>query len=128
MNRNITKLMLLAGIGVMGGMVPRAAADDWDQKTILTFNAPVEIPGQVLDAGTYVFKLLSSPSDRNIVQVFSQDERRIYGTFLTVPDMRLEPADKTIITFDERRAGNPEAIKAWFYPGMTYGHDFVYPK
>jgi hypothetical protein len=128
MNRKITKLMLLAGIGVMGGMVPRAAADEWDQKTILTFNAPVEIPGRVLEPGTYVFKLLASQSDRNIVQVFSQDEKHIYGTFLTVPDQRLELADKTIITFAERPGDSPEAIKAWFYPGQLYGHDFVYPK
>jgi hypothetical protein len=34
----------------------------------------------------------------------------------------------TPITFEERAAGAPEAVKAWFYPGETYGHDFVYPK
>jgi hypothetical protein len=128
MNRKITKLMLLAGIGVTGWMTPRAAADEWDQKTILTFNTPVEIPGRVLEPGTYVFKLLASLSDRNIVQVFSQDEKHIYGTFLTIPDERLKPADKTTVTFAERAAGSPEAIKAWFYPGQLYGHDFVYPK
>jgi hypothetical protein len=128
MNRKITKLMLLAGIGLTGWMATRAAADEWDQKTILTFNTPVEIPGQVLEPGTYVFKLLASLSDRNIVQVFSQDEKHIYGTFLTIPDERLKPDDKTTITFTERPAGSPEAIKAWFYPGQVYGHDFVYPK
>ena len=128
MNRKVIKLILLAGIGVMAGMVPRAAADEWDQKTILTFNAPVELPGKVLGPGTYVFKLLPSQSDRNIVQVFSKDEKQIYGTFITTPDQRLEPAGKTVITFDERPAGSPEAIRSWFYPGELYGHDFVYPK
>lgn len=126
MNRKITKLMLLAGIGVMGGMVPRAAADEWDQKTILTFNAPVEIPGRVLEPGTYVFKLLASQSDRNIVQVFSQDEKHLYGTFLTIPEQRLQPAESTIITLDERPGDSPEAVKAWFYPGDETGHEFIY--
>lgn len=122
------KLLLLAGIAVLGSLVPIARADDWDQKTIFTFSGPVEIPGQALPAGTYVFKLADSSSDRNIVQVFNRDESRLYGTFLAIPDYRLKPADRPIITFEERPAGTPEAVRAWFYPGQNYGHDFVYPK
>jgi hypothetical protein len=57
MSRTRAILMLLAGLGVLGGVVPRAAADEWDEKTIFTFNGAVEIPGQVLSAGTYVFKV-----------------------------------------------------------------------
>jgi hypothetical protein len=37
-----------------------AHADELDQTTILTFSQPVEIPGQVLPAGTYVLKLAST--------------------------------------------------------------------
>ncbi len=121
-------LLLLAGVAVLGCLMPTAKADDWDQKTVFTFSGPVEIPGQVLPAGTYVFKLADSSSDRNIVQVFNRNMNHLYGTFLAIPDYRLRPADKTIITFAERPAGSPEAVKAWFYPGENYGHDFVYPK
>ena len=129
MNRTTAKLILLAGLGfLLGGMVPRATADESDQKTIFTFSGPVEIPGQVLSAGTYVFKLADSSSDRKIVQVFSKDEKHLYGTFLSIPDERLRPAGKPIITFDERAAGSPEAVRAWFYPGDDVGHQFVYPK
>jgi LPXTG-motif cell wall-anchored protein len=32
------------------------------------------------------------------------------------------------LTFKERGEGQPEAIRAWFYPGYTYGQEFVYPK
>jgi hypothetical protein len=88
----------------------------------------VEIPGQVLKPGTYVFKLMDSMSDRNIVEVFNKDESHLYGIFLAIPDYRLKPTSKTIITFEEREAGAPEAVKAWFFPGDNYGHDFVYPK
>jgi len=105
-----------------------ARADVWNQKTTYTFSSPVEIPGQVLQPGTYVFKLADSTSDRNIVEVFNKDENHLYGIFLAIPDYRLKPADKPIITFEERAAGAPEAVKAWFYPGENYGHDFVYPK
>ncbi len=107
---------------------PQARADEWDQKTVFTFSGPVEVPSQILPAGTYVFKLLDSQSDRSIVQVFDQREKHLYGTFLTIPDYRTKPSGKTIITFTERAAGAPEAVRAWFYPGENYGHDFVYPK
>ena len=128
MSRTRAILILLAGLGFLGGMVPRATADEWDQKTIFTFSGPVEIPGQVLPAGTYVFKLADSSSDRNVVQVFNEDGTHLYGTFLAIPDQRRYPADKPIITFEERAANSPEAVKAWFYPGDDAGHEFVYPK
>ena len=121
-------LTLVIGLGFFGVMCRRAMADEWDQRTIFTFSGPLEIPGQVLPAGTYVFKLADSKSDRNIVQVFSKDEKHLYGTFLAIADQRLRPAGKPIITFDERPVGTPEAVKAWFYPGDQYGHEFVYPK
>ncbi len=123
-----SKLYLSVCLGMLGAMMPSLRADEWDQKTVFTFSAPVEVPGQVLLPGTYVFKLADSAWDRNIVQVFNKDENHLYGTFLAIPDYRITPADKTIITFDERPVGSPEAIKAWFYPGENYGHDFVYPK
>jgi hypothetical protein len=121
------KMMLLAGLGVLA-LSPAARADEWNQKTIVTFSDPVEVPGQVLPAGTYVFKLANSNANRNIVQVFNQEENHVFGTFLAIPDYRLRPSDKTIIRFAERPAGQPEAIKAWFYPGKNHGHEFVYPK
>jgi hypothetical protein len=120
--------MLLVGLGFLGGMIPRATADESDQKIIFTFSGPVKIPGQVLEAGTYVFKLADSDNDRDFVQVFNKDETHLYGTFLTISDERLRPAGKPIIKFEEAPAGSPEAVKAWFYPGDEDGHEFVYPK
>ena len=113
---------------------PSARADDWNRKTVITFSGPVEIPGVhlagwgVLPAGTYVFKILDSQSDRHIVQIFSQDELTVYATILAIPNYRLKATDKTVITFRERPAGQPEALRAWFYPGRNWGEEFVYPK
>jgi hypothetical protein len=107
---------------------PRARADEWNQKTKFTFSQPVEIPGRVLGPGTYIFKLADSTADRNIVEVFNQKENHLYGIFLAIPDYRLTLTGKPIITFSERAANAPEAVKAWFYPGDNYGHEFVYPK
>jgi hypothetical protein len=113
---------------------PSVKADDWNQKTTMTFSAPVEIPGVhlkgwgVLPAGTYVFKLLDSQSDRHIVQIFNKDETQIIATILAIPNYRLKATGKTVVTFRERPAGEPEALRAWFYPGENFGQEFVYPK
>ena len=120
---------------LLGSMfVPHAQADDWNRKTTVTFSGPVEIPGVhlqgwgTLPAGTYVFKILDSQSDRHVVQIFNQDETVIYATILAIPNYRLKATDKTVITFTERPAGEPEALRAWFYPGRNWGEEFVYPK
>lgn len=121
---------------VMMGVVlaPNANADAWNRKTTITFSGPVEIPGVhlagfgILPAGTYVFKILDSQSDRHIVQIFDKDETTIYATILAIPNYRLKATDKTVVTFTERPAGQPEALRAWFYPGRNWGEEFVYPK
>jgi hypothetical protein len=111
-----------------------ARADEHNEKTTVTFSGPVEIPGVhlkgwgVLPAGTYVFKLVDSQSDRNIVQIFNADETMVYATILAIPNYRLKATGKTVITFRERPAGEPEALRAWFYPGRNWGQEFVYPK
>jgi hypothetical protein len=122
-------------ITLFGAMVSSSAlADTWDKKTVLTFSAPIEIPGvhppgeSVLPAGTYVFRLLDSQANRHIVQIFSADETKVHATVLAIPNYRLKVTDKTVITFRERPAGQPEALRAWFYPGANFGEEFVYPK
>jgi hypothetical protein len=112
-------------------VAPKIRADDFNKKTTITFTEPFEVPGagaQVLPAGTYVFKIMDSPNDREIVQIFSADELHLYTTILAIPNVRLKATDKTVLTFGERGAGQPEAIKAWFYPGQQWGQEFVYPK
>jgi hypothetical protein len=112
-------------------IAPQVKADTYNKMTTMTFSEPFEVPGvdaQILPAGTYVFKLLDSMSDRNIVQIFNADQTHVYTTILAIPNYRLKSTDKTVLTFAERGAGQPEAIKAWFYPGETWGQEFVYPK
>ena len=127
-----TAVFCLAFIG--GIVAPSAHADTWDKKTVVTFSAPVATPGvhrpqqAVLPAGTYVFRLLDSLANRHIVQIFSEDESIVYATVLAIPNYRLKATDKTVITFSERPAGQPDALRAWFYPGANFGEEFVYPK
>jgi hypothetical protein len=113
---------------------PSVKGDDWNRKTVITFSQPVETPGvhmkgwAVLPPGTYVFKVLDSKSDRHIVQIFNQDETMIYATILAVPNYRLRATSKTVLTFRETPPGQPDVLRAWFYPGKNFGDEFVYPK
>ncbi len=125
--RHIKMLLLMACLGLLyASLVPAVKADEFNEKTIMTFNRPIEIPGTVLPAGTYVFKLLDPAADQNVVQVLSKDEQKTYAIILAVPDYRLKPSSKAVITFEERAPGAPQAIRAWFYPGSKYGEEFVY--
>ena len=104
-------------------------ADEWDKKTIVTFDHEVEIPGGVvLPPGKYVFKLLDAGATSTIVQVFNADQTHLYATIEAIKKYRLEPTDKTVMSFAARSAGSPQAITAWFYPGSNWGLEFVYPK
>ena len=110
---------------------PKARADQRSHKTIVTFSGPVEVPGvgqHILPAGTYIFQLMDSPSDRHIVQILSEDGTHVFTTILAIPNLRLKTTERTVMTFHERPAGDPEALKAWFYPGHEWGEQFVYEK
>lgn len=101
-----------------------AHAEEADQYTKLTFSKPVEIPGQALPAGTYVFKL-QNRDDLNTVQILDAAGTRVYATLQTIPAERMESADSTTVILAEQPDGTVALVK-WFYPGSTIGHEFVY--
>lgn len=105
-----------------------AHADEYDEATTMTFSQPVQIPGQVLPAGTYFLKLVDTSSDRNLVQIFNADRTVLYATLQTIPTERRDPTGDTVVAFADRGTGQPEALLKWFYPGRETGNEFVYPK
>ncbi|MFN0121475.1 MAG: hypothetical protein ACKV2V_13360 [Blastocatellia bacterium] len=108
-------------------IAPAARADVWDKKTVMTFSQPVELPdGIILPAGTYVFKLMNSLSNRHIVQVFNEEQTHLFATIFAIPNWRMQVTDETVVTFGEKEAGVPQTIRAWFYPGANSGDEFVY--
>ena len=126
MNRLV---VLAACVGLTAiAFAPAARADEWNKRTVMTINSPIQVPNRVLPAGTYVVKLLDSPSNRDIVQIFNSDETHLITTILAMPNYRLEPTGKTVFTFWETPPGQPPALRAWFYPGDNYGQEFAYPK
>ena len=120
-------MCLLGGL-VLTSMATTAKADAWNKKTYVTVSQSIEVPGAVLPPGKYVFKLLDSQSNRHIVQIMNAAENHVYTTNLAIAKERMEPADKTILTFYEMPGGGPEPVRSWFYPGDTIGQEFAYPR
>jgi hypothetical protein len=106
-------------------------ADEWNKKTEFQFNAPVEIPGKVLQPGKYVFEIAESRTERSMVEVFSEDStgnESLIATMMTIPDRTLNTPDQPVVHLEERSSEGPEAIRSWFYPGENTGWRFVYPR
>jgi hypothetical protein len=105
-------------------LAPFAKASEWNKKTVITTNNPIQIQGKVLGPGRYIMRLLDSPSDRNIVQIFDAHETKLEMTILANPTYRPEPMGDTRFTFYETANGQAQALRTWFYPGDNYGIEF----
>jgi hypothetical protein len=112
-----------------------AAQGPVNQDTFFTFSQAVELPGKTLPAGTYFFQLADSPSNRHIVKVMSQDRTQLHATLMAIPFYSNErPPDEPQVRFMETPAqaaggaATTNAIKIWFYPGNSTGHEFIYPR
>ena len=126
MTDNIKSVLLGLAIAIVSSTaLPTASADESNKETIVTFSQPVEVPGRILPAGTYVFKLANIGLDRDMVQIFTADQKHLLDTISAVPAQRAEASHETTITFEERGDGI-QAIQKWFYPDETDGLEFIY--
>ena len=134
--KSIRKVALACVATAMMALPLSAAAQGpANQDTFFTFSQAVELPGKTLPAGTYFFQLADSPSNRHIVKVMSQDRKELHATLLAIPYYSNDrPSDKPEVRFMEtpaqaaNGAASANAIKIWFYPGNTTGHEFIYPR
>jgi LPXTG-motif cell wall-anchored protein len=129
MSLNLRTLAAAVGIlGCVGVVAVRARADQWDKKTILTVNEPIQVRDTLLEPGQYVFKLLDSQNDRHIVEIYNGDQTHLVDTIMAVPNYRIQPTGRSRFTFWETPPGSAKALRAWFYPGDNFGQEFTYPK
>lgn len=119
----------VAAVALVAALAPAPASGaTYDQLAYLTFNAPVQIPGVTLGAGTYRFHLANPETGRNVLQVLSGDGAIVYAMFHTIPDSRTVLLDEPAVTFRETPSGVPPAVRSLFYGGEYRGYEFVYPE
>ena len=131
--RSIVWAAFMASIGF--ALLPSLQADTWNKKTTLTVTEPLQVPScctpghtVTLQPGEYVMVLVDSLSDRHIVRIFDKDQQHVITTILAIPNYRLQPTGETVFQYWEVPAGQPRALRAWFYPGDNFGQEFAYPK
>jgi hypothetical protein len=125
------KLFLACAFAAVFVLTTGAFGQDMNpnQRTFFTFSQAVELPGgETLPAGKYLFKIVDSPSNRHVIQILSEDEKKVHATILAIPAQRRDPSDEPEVRFMEAAANMPPAIRTWWYPGRTIGHEFIYPK
>ena len=86
--RNLTLAALVAT--VLAVLTPNARAQMLEEKMRVTFSGPVEVPGEVLPAGTYTFEALENG---HLTRILSADEKHVDATLLTIPDEQMEPME-----------------------------------
>ncbi len=125
------RMIAIAFVVVLAGLLlaPGARADEWNKKTKVTINVPLQVPGMVLEPGTYTFTMLSlSGSRRNIVQIWNADRTHLFADISTVPVDRTRSAGHPVLELKQVAKNSPPELLAWFYPGDKKGQEFVYPK
>jgi hypothetical protein len=116
----LTAMTLLSGSAV-------AQETNVSERSFLTFSNAFELPGLTLQPGTYVFKLADSPS-RNVVQVWTRDEKEMLGHWTFVQTERNRVTEDNVVMFKEMPAGTTPAVQYWYFPGERIGKEFIYPK
>ena len=120
-------VMALGAAFIMGVSSPLKAKTMAGTEAVVTFDHPVEVPGKVLPAGTYVFK--TSDIGDQLVEVFSADQKHLFATLSVIPADR--PAQDTdndsFFQLNKTRADAPQEIEDFFVAGRTTGFQFVYP-
>jgi len=128
MDYKFRKVGIVSTVALATVFATSARADEWNKKTVLTINQPIQISEAYLEPGTYVMKLVDSQSDRHIVRVMDASETHVIETVLAIPNYRIRPTGTSRFQFWETPAGYAPALRAWFYPGDNFGQEFKRPK
>lgn len=121
----------LVAVGAFALLISMPALAQTPEASILPVSEPLDVGGTILQPGTYLIRVLPSVTDRNKVQITSQNRDKVYATVLTVPHT-LEPNEEipnTTFVFYPAGEGMPRALRTWFAPDPKAsggGHDIVY--
>jgi hypothetical protein len=126
------KFLIAASIMVVISWVAPSTAicqglDDCNWPVQATFYSPVQIGSMVLSPGTYNFQLTDGTLSRNVVEVYSVDQKRWLGMVMGINDSRRDTSKMTGFTFENIGKDNPVALQYWYYPNWSRGIKFIYP-
>jgi len=126
--RRVTVAILFALVA-LGSLQANTQPEQWFKKSVITLTDLSEVPGMVIEPGTYVLRAEEgSHHGRAEIQLLNQDESQVITTFIAVPDHRQRPASDVVLRFFEGVTEGPRPIQSWYYIGDMNGYEFVYPR
>lgn len=108
----------------VGASAPAGARNLAGDPTKVTFLRNVQLPGQVLPAGEYVFERVN-PESSTVAVLVRNTRGTVQWMGLTNVTTRRE-AGKSAIELSEARQGEAPRVLAWFASGAFTGASFIY--
>jgi hypothetical protein len=124
----LARLLFLSSLVAVATAAPASAQTALNNRTVMTFSQPVEVPGKILPAGTYTFEMNDAGMNRHVIQIMDAGGTKLVALVLAIPSYRAAATEETVVKFAEVMPGQPQAIRQWYYPGQTTGNEMVYSK
>jgi hypothetical protein len=118
-------MFLAAGLAGSALRADNNAADP-EKKAVVAIQAPMEIPGSVLQPGSYVFKQSDAQNGWTIVQIYNESESTLVTTVIAYPNAKLSSSGETVMTYSAP-GSNGQVLEAVTFPGDTAPDQFAYP-
>ncbi len=128
MKRKLPVFTALAMSLMSSALIGSLNASEIDRKTTITISQPVAVEGTILPAGQYVLKLDDSGTNQDVVRIFNREETRLIATIMRFHAYRAQATERSEFSFYDSAAGQPPALRTWFYPGDPDGFEFLQPR
>jgi hypothetical protein len=129
---SIKRILIAASIVfLVSSFAPSVKAFGMDESnwpTRITFDEPFQVGNLSLAPGTYEFYLASSPVSRNVIVIYSEDNRRWEGMVMGINVSKKDTPQLSVFTFSEMGADRPQRLEYWFFPEWNRGIKFLYPR
>ena len=108
-------------------VVAGVASAQYEQtKSTLAISDRVEVPGAVLEPGTYLVRVADMQANRNVIVFQSLDGTKTYATAIATPHRGAKAPSSSEFMFYTTAAGEPRVLRTWFAHDDVNGQDFVY--
>jgi len=129
---SIKKVLIAVSIVVLvSAFTPSVKAfefADANWTTRITFEEYFQVGDLTLSPGTYEFSLAPGLVSRNVIMIYSVDNRRHVGMAQGINDYRIDTSKKNGFTFTRDVNGMPRSLELWYHPGWNRGVKIVYSK
>ena len=124
--------LLFGAALIAAALTPSVKADQWDKKTIITINEPVQMPScctlSYCNPELMFWRWWILSPIAILFASLSKIKRPWLRPYLPSRTIACNPPTRARSGSGRLLSGQPRAMRAWFYPGDNFGQEFAYPK